>query len=171
MLPNQVRFCSTADITYGNALKRLPLQSDSCSVIYSSHVLEHLDHANEAPLFLEEIYRLLRPSGVVRLAVPDLELLIHQYSIQRNADAFAHRLHVFPGQSRSALSRLLLAWIQNRQLHRWVYDRHSLSQLLQVQGFVEPKAFPAGETGIEQPGDLNLRERAWESIYIEAIKP
>jgi hypothetical protein len=30
---------------------------------------------------------------------------------------------------------------------------------------------PAGETGIENPGKLDLRERSGDSVYVEGRKP
>lgn len=56
----------------------LPLPSDSCDAIYSSHVLEHLSR-NEAHYFLEECLRSIKRGGVLRLALPDLEGIVRSY--------------------------------------------------------------------------------------------
>jgi SAM-dependent methyltransferase len=48
----------------------LPFADGSVSLVFSSHVLEHLDDEAGAHL-LSEIARVLRPTGVVRLSVPD----------------------------------------------------------------------------------------------------
>ena len=56
----------------------IPFKSNSVDVVYSSHVLEHLDK-NQAPLFLQEIYKVLKPNGVVRIVVPDLEQAAKDY--------------------------------------------------------------------------------------------
>lgn len=50
----------------------LPFSNDTFDVVYHSHVLEHLSPA-DAARFLAECHRVLRPGGVLRVLVPDLE--------------------------------------------------------------------------------------------------
>ena len=59
-------------------LAPLPFENESVKVCYSSHVLEHFTRSY-APKFLAEIYRVLRPGGVVRIVVPDLEQIALNY--------------------------------------------------------------------------------------------
>ncbi len=49
----------------------LPLSTGSVDMCYSSHLLEHLS-ATDATAFLREQRRVLKPEGVIRVAVPDL---------------------------------------------------------------------------------------------------
>jgi predicted SAM-dependent methyltransferase len=56
----------------------IPFDADSVDVCYSSHVLEHL-RTSEADTFLREQYRVLKPGGVVRVVVPDLEQICRLY--------------------------------------------------------------------------------------------
>lgn len=56
----------------------LPFSSDSITVCYSSHLLEHLDKEG-ARYFLAECIRVLKSGGVIRLAVPDLEGIAREY--------------------------------------------------------------------------------------------
>jgi predicted SAM-dependent methyltransferase len=59
--------------------KGIPLEDKSCAVVYHSHVLEHFSR-KEAEFFLNECFRVLEPLGIIRIAVPDLEQLAHQYA-------------------------------------------------------------------------------------------
>ncbi len=43
--------------------------------IYASHIYEHLDYKGELPKALDEAFRVLKPGGVLRIGVPDLETL------------------------------------------------------------------------------------------------
>ncbi len=43
--------------------------------IYASHVFEHLDHVRELPAAILEARRVLKKGGLLRVAVPDLEVL------------------------------------------------------------------------------------------------
>ena len=51
------------------------LPDASCAEVYASHVLEHLGYDSELPKALAGIYRVLKPGGRLRAAVPDLEML------------------------------------------------------------------------------------------------
>ena len=47
---------------------------ESVDEIYASHVLEHLDHKREIPKASKELHRILKPTGVLSISVPDLEI-------------------------------------------------------------------------------------------------
>jgi hypothetical protein len=55
--------------------------------------------------------------------------------------------------------------------HGWMYDGPSLCRLLQTAGFVDVGEVSAGHTMISDPGELNLREREDESVFVEARAP
>lgn len=56
----------------------LPLGTGEAGAVYHSHVLEHLT-PEDGEAFLRECHRVLRPGGIVRIAVPDLEGLARAY--------------------------------------------------------------------------------------------
>jgi predicted SAM-dependent methyltransferase len=56
----------------------LPFPNDMCDVIYASHVLEHLER-DAAKQFLKDCYRALKPIGIIRIVVPDLETVARLY--------------------------------------------------------------------------------------------
>lgn len=74
------------DLTRG-----IPLASGTCDVVYHSHVLEHLRRP-DAERFMGECYRVLRPGGVLRVAVPDLERICRTY-LARLETAFSGDPH------------------------------------------------------------------------------
>jgi predicted SAM-dependent methyltransferase len=61
------------DLTRG-----IPLPDGSCDVVYHSHLLEHLRRPDALSL-IKECYRVLKPGGILRVAVPDLEQICRQY--------------------------------------------------------------------------------------------
>lgn len=61
-----------------DARKGLPFSANSVDACYSSHVLEHLSHQEALP-FLVQAHRILKPGGVVRIVVPDLEAIVRHY--------------------------------------------------------------------------------------------
>jgi predicted SAM-dependent methyltransferase len=56
----------------------IPYPNSCFDVVYHSHVLEHFSKV-EAPQFLRECFRVLAPSGIIRVVVPDLECIARLY--------------------------------------------------------------------------------------------
>lgn len=56
----------------------IPFSDSSCDVVYHAAVLEHMDRL-EAAVFMNECYRVLKPGGIVRVGVPDLEKICRLY--------------------------------------------------------------------------------------------
>jgi predicted SAM-dependent methyltransferase len=56
----------------------IPLPDGSCDAVYHSHLLEHLRQP-AAVQFLRECYRVMKPGGIVRIAIPDLEQICRVY--------------------------------------------------------------------------------------------
>lgn len=61
-----------------NVLGGLPLKDNSVKYVFISHFLEHLTY-NESVKLLKECYRVMEKGGVIRLAVPDLDLFIKKF--------------------------------------------------------------------------------------------
>jgi len=57
---------------------RLNIPSNSIEYIYSSHFIEHLEHA-DLVAHLKECYRILKAGGVLRLGVPDFPKVFNWY--------------------------------------------------------------------------------------------
>ena len=64
---------------------RLPFDECTVSAVFSAHTFEHLDYHTTAPRLLAEIHRVLRPGGLLRLAVPDLEAYARAYTTGKAA--------------------------------------------------------------------------------------
>jgi|SRR5208283_2913505 len=164
-----IRFARENNIEYGDATKGLPIQNASVDVIYSSHMLEHLDR-NEAARFLNESFRLLRSGGIIRIAVPDIKKQVDQYNETGDTNVFIEATHLCEFRPRSLVQRLRLLLVGTRH-HQWMYDGRSLSSLLQKHGFTKTEVMSAGQTKIDDYQPLDLQERVSESVYVEAEKP
>jgi len=167
----QRRFLSVASgggITWANAPERIPLADDSVTVLYSSHMVEHLDRT-QVRTFLQEARRVLVPGGIIRIAVPDLQKLVDEYVAEGNAESFLERTFLARPRRETLLEKLGYLVVGDRH-HLWMYDGPSLCRLLTAMGFREPRTMQPGSTAIPDPGELNLYERADESVYVEAFK-
>jgi SAM-dependent methyltransferase len=61
-----------------DASRGLPFADATFDVVYHSHVLEHVRRPEALP-FLRDCRRVLKPGGVLRVAVPDLEQICRLY--------------------------------------------------------------------------------------------
>ncbi|MGZ4057281.1 MAG: class I SAM-dependent methyltransferase [Bacteroidia bacterium] len=61
-----------------NLLNGIPFESNSFDAVYHSHVLEHFSKA-DGEKFISECLRVLKPGGILRIAIPDLERIARKY--------------------------------------------------------------------------------------------
>lgn len=179
--------------------KGIPFPDESVDVVYHSHMLEHLDR-EVAPQFMSEVLRVLKPSGIQRIVVPDLERLCREYllSLEQSENDTKHRarhdgfVEAMLEQSvrreasgtaqqspmRRFLENLVLGDARQRgETHQWMYDRINLTELLNKAGFFRPRRERYDSSAI--PGwntfHLDLAPDGSEinpcSLYIEASKP
>jgi len=61
-----------------NLIDGVPLSDASCDAVYSAALLEHLS-PSQAESFIRECWRILKPEGILRMGVPDLEQIVRIY--------------------------------------------------------------------------------------------
>jgi predicted SAM-dependent methyltransferase len=163
------------DIMIHDLRKKLPLNDNSVDFIYSSHFIEHLNK-DEAEKLSRECLRVLKKGGIIRLSVPDLELIARDY-LEELSDSKTERTegHLPSEKFLEALDfkrekmPLYLIMLSPGQHHRWMYDRISLTRLLRQCGFanIERKSYREGRV----PDIDSLDNRPEHSLYLEATKP
>lgn len=132
--------------------KRFPYRDGEFEAVYSSHVLEHIPPADAARC-MREVYRVLAPGGVARIAVPDLDLRIRSYDPEK-ADEWFERL-LETRQTRS----------KNR--HHWMYNEVSLRKLFRDAGFSE---IHRCEYRVGRCPDVEIMDHRPGSLILEGIK-
>lgn len=141
-------------VHYLNVARRFPYPDQAFDAVFSSHMLEHL-RPEVARLCLAECFRVLAPQGVCRIAVPDLDLLIRNYSPER-PDEFLTGIFETAKGGRS------------KNAHHWLYNAHSLIALLRKVGFREAQR--RGYRKGECPDIEFLDNRQDGSLFVEGIK-
>lgn len=165
---SNIQFIKENHIKWADATKKIPLPKNSCEVIYSSHMVEHLTKS-ELKQFLSEVKRVLHNGGIIRLAIPDLKYHINCYTKNLDADEFIKSLGLALKEHKSFKEKLQHLIIGDRG-HKWMYDGKSMQRLLNENGFSNAEVMAPGKSNIKNYGDLNLNERVPESVFIEAYK-
>ena len=70
--------CASPHVQAHDLRLGIPYPDDTFEVVYHSHLLEHLSKY-EALSFTQECHRVLKPGGIVRVVVPDLERIARLY--------------------------------------------------------------------------------------------
>jgi predicted SAM-dependent methyltransferase len=107
-------------VQYVDLSKRLPYSSNRFQYVFSSHVFEHLPRPVLSRLLIE-IYRVMKPGGVLRVSVPDLTLLVKLYEPEK-ADDFVN-----------SVMQLDFGHAKNR--HYWMYSEPTMRRMLEAAGF------------------------------------
>lgn len=133
--------------------KRFPFDDGTFEAVFTSHMLEHL-FPDQARACVSEALRVLAPGGVLRIAVPDLDLMIARYRPE-DADGWAEALFQVRDQSSS------------KNQHHWMYNETSLRALLLGVGFsrVVRASYRQGACP-----DLEILDNRPESLFVEAFK-
>jgi predicted SAM-dependent methyltransferase len=134
------------EVRYG-----LPLPDASTDYVYSSHFLEHL-HEDDGKRFVSESYRLLKPGGVIRILVPDLEDVMNLYRDGQKEEA----MRAFFSDSAGVYGQ-----------HHYLYDFDMLSRLLTSAGFSRVVRPPYREGAVPDVETLDGRPG---SLIVEATK-
>jgi predicted SAM-dependent methyltransferase len=100
-----------------------PFQNNSVNLIYASHCLEHFPYA-KVPKVLSEWFRVLKKGGILRLSVPDFDLLLNIYKENGN-------------NIDTILAILMGGQDYEHNFHMTIFTQTSAAKLLKQVGFKE----------------------------------
>lgn len=170
-----------------NCRRKLPFKDGSVDYVYTSHFLEHFKKF-EAERIIRDCRRILKKGGLIRIAVPDLEILARKYTEKDAAyfkkiyalmnfgreyegkgdfllaDIFMDNFYpAFYKLEPAGINKLLSRFVRP---HFWMYDYDSLVSLLAVSGFrnIQRKNFRQGDV----PDAAELDVFGEMSLYVEA---
>lgn len=139
----------------------LPAPERSCALIYSEHVFEHLPLA-DAERLMRDCAVVLRPGGVMRVAMPDLESLVAFYEgAWRDQPWIEDHGYGHLSTAAEMLNTAMRDWG-----HLYLYDFADLRLRLSAAGFIEIQRREWGES--DHP-ELKGRETRQDSrLVVEA---
>ena len=179
--------------------KGIPFGNETVDVVYNSHMLEHLDR-DIADGFLKEALRVLKPGGIHRIVVPDLESLCRDYlkhldrcleqqdRFEDHDQYIAEILEQCVRKEAAGTSQQppLRRWLENALLgdarqrgetHQWMYDRVNLTQALYDAGYHSVSVHDYETSDVPVWSEIRLDSDAAGvahkpgSLYLEASKP
>lgn len=134
------------NVRYGDIVRGLPIPQSCCRGIYCSHVLEHLA-LEDFQIALQHTFEYLRPGGVFRFVLPDLEQLSRDYLAASDTAAASRFLEdSCLGRKRRArgLRGVLCDWLGNSS-HLWMWDEKSMTAELLKHGFRDVRRVTFGD--------------------------
>lgn len=156
----------TIDLVYNSDLcwdlrKGIPFPDESVSKIYSSHFLEHLSF-KEGQFFLEECLRVLIPSGIFSICVPNAKIYIESYLMEKKLDPTSFLGHEPAYYNTTGIDYVnYIAYMDGE--HKYMFDENNLIHILKSKGFksVRLRKFDP---------KLDNKDSFFQSIYATAEK-
>ena len=159
------------NVRFGDIIKGLPVPAESAKGVYCSHVLEHLDRTS-IEVALRNTIQMLKPGGIFRLVVPDLEWRARKFVKLAEAgkvdasDWFMRSSHLGEAKPLVGLRGRTVAAFGNSK-HRWMWCQASLSKMLEQVGFVSVHRCEFGDSEDSQFSLVEIKERFEDSGYRE----
>jgi predicted SAM-dependent methyltransferase len=138
----------------------LPFEDATFDGVFFQHVLEHFPRETGLAI-LQECCRILVSGGVLRVAVPDAERIVHTY-VADPAELLKHRT-----ATTGLPMDVVNMYAYQRYEHQCLYDFALLERTLCDAGFAEIERRGLGEGS---DGNLTIDDPvySWESLYVEA---
>ncbi len=167
---------SVLDVT-----RPFPFAGETFESVYSEHLIEHLSWP-EGIRMLEECRRILRPRGRIRIATPDLEVILGLYGRDRDPEASRY-IRWITDRNLKDISVYKASFVINNAFrnygHRFLYDGELLEMALTQSGFTDIQRREVGLSddenfrGIESHGKIigSPEMAAFETMVFEATRP
>jgi SAM-dependent methyltransferase len=144
-------------------LDGLPFESESFDYVVSIHALPEIAYPDLLPA-LRELRRVLKPAGVLRLGLPDLEKIFNAY---RRHDNSYFEIPDSEMQSVGGKLAVQLVWYG---YSRTIFVRDFVEELLLKADFSHVEHVGYRETRSLHPDIVSLDNRERESLFVEAVK-
>jgi SAM-dependent methyltransferase len=164
----------SADVVTDIANDPLPFEDASVGVVFTSHTLEHI-RRDRLGFVLSEFHRVLRPGGLLRVAVPDIDLAVRAY-VEGDSTFFAAS-EIGQADETAPLGGMLASWFYSTRPseaagfgHVHAFDFDYLAWWLERARF-GPVWRSAYRSSVlpELRGDAFDRHPR-DSLYVEALK-
>jgi predicted SAM-dependent methyltransferase len=144
-------------------LEGLPIESNSIDYAVSIHALPEIAYPDLVPT-LQELRRVLKAGGVLRLELPDLDKAIRAY-VAGDKDYF-----LIPDEDSETIGGKLVTQMVWYGWSRTLFTHDFAEEMLGKAGFSRTNRCSYMKTASPFPEIVEMDSREQESLYIEAIK-
>lgn len=141
----------------------LPLESDSVDYAVSIHALPEIPYP-DLMATLEELRRVLKPGGALRLGLPDLDKSIRAY-LNKDSDYF-----LIPDEDAQSMGSKLVVQAIWYGYARTPFTHDFIEELLLKAGFARVERCDYHQTASSFSEITELDNRELESLFVEAFK-
>jgi predicted SAM-dependent methyltransferase len=141
----------------------LPVPADHFDYAASMHALQEIAYP-ELVGVLRELRRVLRPGGVLRFGLPDLERAIDAY-LRRDVAYFG-----IPDHDATTLAGKLSVQLTWYGRSRSLLTHEFVAEMLDKAGFAVVRRCEYRHTASDYPEIVSLDNRPGESFFVEAVK-
>jgi predicted SAM-dependent methyltransferase len=146
---NSDLFPTDGDMVYLDVTRRFPINDNTFDYVMAEHMIEHVPY-DDAVMMLQECHRVLKPGGRIRIATPDLEVLIGLHSPEKTESQEQYiewvvnecKLDAANGNDVFVINNNFRAWG-----HCFLYDRETLKSTMTTAGFVNVTFYKPGISG------------------------
>lgn len=143
--------------------KPLPFEDESVDFIYSEHFFEHLT-VEESRVTIQDLMKRLKPGGTMRLAMPDLAVVVDTYlHIPLDKDPVINRHGMDFIQTRAEWMNMSFRWWG----HQWLYDWEELERRFKELGFPNLKRCKVGKSTHPELRNLETRPESYLIAEVE----
>lgn len=167
---NSARF--PANVRRASIVKGLPVAPASADAVYCSHTLEHLS-LEEFRAALRNTFTMLKPGGVFRFVLPDIETYINDYK----ADSGPTAAHTFMEQTMLGIPQrprglrgLLKHWLGGSE-HLWMWDYKAMRKELADAGFTDIRRAVFGDSGDSAFNPVESQDRWSRALGVQCRRP
>ena len=190
--PNTISDWLNTDLLYNqqvaflDAGTKFPFADHTFQYIYAEHLFEHLDLEQEINM-LEECFRILKPDGILRLALPSADFLKDILDNKLETKKYVEWTIENISGLRSVKDNILTkedypVYVVNNFYRDWghqtIHNRQTLTNLIRSKGFVEITNCEVGKSNhkslqnlerhmVSIPEELNVLE----TMILECRKP
>ena len=174
LFKGKVKVIFPDNVLFGDILKGLPVNNDSCDAVFCSHVLEHLSY-EDFQLALRNTYKILKKGGVFRVIVPDLEIAARNYisSLDNNDNSASISFMestMLGKKSRPRGIKGFLTLFFGNSNHLWMWDFNSLSSQLIKNNFKDIRRYKFNDSSNKLFSLVEDKSRFKNAVAIECIK-
>lgn len=168
---------------YLNAAKPFPFKDDTFDFVYSEHMIEHLTQQQGLDM-LKECHRVLKPGGHIRIATPDMDVILKLYTDRANdygKDYIKWSMDRFAPAERNLFGydpMIVLNYFNHKWGHQFLYNYDYLTKAMEFAGFSHVSLKQMHQSDIPDLNNIENHHNAvssdpmitFESLIVEAVK-